>query len=269
MSKVELPRNVNKGRQCPSIPPGHPSPCPTALAFFGGHKFETLSILIPAYNEERTIQACLESVLTAPACDLTKEIIVINDGSDDETGAIVAAMAKAHPEICLHTQPKNMGKGAALRRAIRESTGQIAVFQDADLEYDPSDYPRLLQPIIEGKADAVFGSRFVGESRRVLYFWHSFGNRLLTLLSNMVSDLNLTDMETGYKAFRLDLLRSIPLQSHRFGIEPELTAKIARNRWRLYEVPVHYNGRTYAEGKKIGWKDGLGWRQLESTADDN
>jgi glycosyltransferase involved in cell wall biosynthesis len=216
-----------------------------------------LSILIAAYNEEATIRTCLETVLAAPACGLLKEVIVVNDASTDDTGVIVEALAKERPEIRLYHQPQNQGKGAAIRRAIKEATGDIAIWQDADLEYDPRDYPRLLQPILDEKADAVIGSRFIGESHRVLYFWHSAGNHLLTLLSNAINDLNLTDMESCYKAFRLDRLKNIPLESSRFGIEPEITAKIARNRWRIYEVPINYDGRTYEEGKKIGWKDGL------------
>jgi glycosyltransferase involved in cell wall biosynthesis len=216
-----------------------------------------LSILMAAYNEEGTIRACLEAVLAAPACGLEKEIIVVNDASTDDTGAIVEECARQHREIRLVHQGRNEGKGAAIRRAIMEATGDIAIWQDADLEYDPRDYPKLIQPILEEKADAVMGSRFTGETHRVLYFWHSIGNRLLTLLSNAVNDLNLTDMESGYKAFRLDRLRSIPLRSNRFGIEPEIIARLARNRWRIYEVPINYNGRTYEEGKKINWKDGL------------
>ena len=216
-----------------------------------------LSILMAAYNEEGTIRACVEAILAAPACGLEKEIIVVNDASTDDTAAIGENLAKLHPEIRLFHQSRNQGKGAAIRRAIQEACGDIAIWQDADLEYDPRDYPRLLQPILEEKADAVLGSRFTGETHRVLYFWHSIGNRLLTLLSNVVNDLNLTDMEAGYKAFRLDRLKVIPLKSNRFGIEPEIIARLARNRWRIYEVPINYNGRTYEEGKKIGWKDGL------------
>ncbi len=216
-----------------------------------------LSILIAAYNEEGTIRACLEAVLAAPACGLEKEIVVVNDASTDETAAVAGAFARSHPEVRIFHQPQNQGKGAAIRRAIQEASGDYAIWQDADLEYDPRDYPKLLQPLLEDKADAVLGSRFSGETHRVLYFWHSIGNHLLTLISNAVNDLNLTDMEAGYKAFRLDRLKLIPLESNRFGIEPEIIAKLARNRWRIYEVPINYNGRTYEEGKKIGWKDGV------------
>ena len=216
-----------------------------------------LSILIAAYNEEATIRTCLEAVLAAPICGLDREIIVVNDASTDETGLILEKMAREHPEILPFKQEQNQGKGAAIRRAIKEASGDFAIWQDADLEYDPSDYPKIIQPILDDKADVVYGSRFTGEVRKVLYFWHSAGNALLTLLSNVVNDLNLTDMETCYKAFRLDLLKGIPLESNRFGIEPEITAKVAKNRWRVYEVPINYNGRTYEEGKKIGWKDGI------------
>jgi glycosyltransferase involved in cell wall biosynthesis len=216
-----------------------------------------LSILVAAYNEEATIRTCLETVLAAPACGLDKEVVAINDASTDDTGAILEDLARRHPEIRVFHQEHNQGKGAAIRRAIKEATGDIALWQDADLEYDPRDYPRLLQPILDEKADAVLGSRFIGETHRVLYFWHSVGNHLLTLLANAINDLNLTDMESCYKAFRLDPLKTIPLESDRFGIEPEIIAKMARNRWRIYEVPINYNGRTYEEGKKINWKDGL------------
>jgi glycosyltransferase involved in cell wall biosynthesis len=216
-----------------------------------------LSILVAAYNEEATLRACLEAVLAAPACGLAREIILVNDASTDETALIADALARQYPEVRVFHQEKNQGKGAALRRAIKEATGHIAIFQDADLEYDPRDYARLIQPILDGKADVVFGSRFTGEVRKVLYFWHTAGNRFLTLLSNIANNINVTDMETCYKVFRLDLLKTIPLESNRFGIEPEITAKVARNRWRIFEVPINYNGRTYEEGKKIGWRDGV------------
>jgi glycosyltransferase involved in cell wall biosynthesis len=220
--------------------------------------FNKFSILIAAYNEEQTLQPCVEKVLASPLPDgLDREVIVVNDGSRDRTWEIAQELAQQHPQVKAFSQPRNMGKGAAIRRAISEMTGDIAIFQDADLEYDPHDYARLLKPILDGRADVVFGSRFTGEERKILYFWHTLGNQLLTLVANMLNDTNLTDMETCYKAFRADCLKSIPLESDRFGIEPEITAKIARNRFRMYEVPISYNGRRYAEGKKITWRDGV------------
>jgi len=221
-------------------------------------RFSKLSLLMAAYNEEATLRRCAERVLAAPLPEgLVREIVLVDDGSTDATWEIAQRLAARHAEIRVFQQPRNMGKGAAVRRAIKEMTGDIALFQDADLEYDPRDYGRLLKPILEGKADAVFGSRFTGEERKILYYWHSVGNRLLTLLSNMLNDINLTDMETCYKAFTAECLRSVPLESNRFGIEPEITAKAARNRFRVYEVPIVYNGRTYEEGKKINWRDGM------------
>ncbi len=218
----------------------------------------TISILVAAYNEENSIASCLDRVLAAPLpANTNLEIIVVNDGSTDRTADIARHYATRHSAIRVIHQPQNRGKGAAITKAITEMNGHYAIIQDADMEYDPKDYAALLQPLIEGKADVVYGSRFTGPERRVLYFWHTVANRCLTLLSNAVNNLNLTDMETGYKAFRADCLKKIPLQSHRFGIEPELTAKIARNRLRLYEVPVSYEGRTYDEGKKVAWKDGV------------
>jgi glycosyltransferase involved in cell wall biosynthesis len=220
-------------------------------------EFRKLSILIAAYNEQDTLRACLEAVLAAPlAGGLTREIVLVDDGSTDRTWAVAERLAAAHQEVRIFRQPRNLGKGAALRRAIAEMTGDLALFQDADLEYDPKDYLRLLAPIVDGRADVVFGSRFTGLERKVLYFWHTLANRFLTLLSNMLNDTNWTDMETCYKAFRADALRAIPLESNRFGIEPEITAKVARNRLRMYEVPISYNGRRYEEGKKITWRDG-------------
>ena len=225
------------------------SPAPT---------FKKLSILIAAYNEQETIESCIDRVLAAPLPDgIAREIVLVEDGSRDATWEVAQRLASKHPEIKIFQQPRNMGKGAAIRRAIAEMTGDLAVFQDADMEYDPRDYPRLLKPILDGNADVVFGSRFTGEERKVLYFWHTMGNSFLTLLSNMLNDINLTDMETCYKMFIADALRSIPLETDRFGIEPEITAKVARNRFRLYEVPISYNGRRYDEGKKITWRDGI------------
>ncbi|MHB8522367.1 MAG: glycosyltransferase [Limisphaerales bacterium] len=220
--------------------------------------FRKLSVLIAAYNEADTLQPCVERVLSAALPGgLDREIVLVDDGSSDSTWEIAQQLAARHPAVRIFRQSPNRGKGAAIRRAIAESTGEVVIIQDADLEYDPADYPRVLKPILDGRADAVFGSRFTGEERKILYYWHSAGNRLLTTLANMLNDTNLTDMETGYKAFVAERLRAIPLESERFGIEPELSAKVARNRLRLYEVPVSYNGRTYEEGKKIGWRDGL------------
>jgi len=216
-----------------------------------------LSVLVALYNEEEFIAPLLERVLEAPLPDgMEREIIVVDDGSSDGSAEIVAALAAQHPEIRLVRLERNRGKGAAIRTAIEHAHGDFAIIQDADLEYDPREYANLLRPLLEGKADAVYGSRFmiVGE-RRVLYFWHSVANRLLTEFCNLVADLNLTDMETCYKAFRTSLLKSIPLRSRRFGIEPELTIKTAKRQVRIYETPISYHGRTYEEGKKIGLKD--------------
>lgn len=220
--------------------------------------FRKLSILVAAYNEETTLRRCLTRVLSAPLPEgLEREVIVVDDGSTDSTWAEAQSLAAQFRQVRVFQQPHNCGKGAALRRAISEMTGDLAIFQDADLEYNPDDYGRMLKPILSGKADVVYGSRFTGEERKVLYFWHTAGNRFLTLLSNMLNNINLTDMETCYKAFIAERLKSIPLSSDRFGIEPEITAKVALNKLRIYEVPISYNGRTYAEGKKIGWKDGV------------
>jgi glycosyltransferase involved in cell wall biosynthesis/phospholipid N-methyltransferase len=219
-----------------------------------------LSILIPLYNEEEFIATLLGRVLSAPLPDgIEREVIVVDDGSNDGSVEVAAEFAERYPDkVRLVRHPKNLGKGAAIRTAIDHATGEFTIIQDADLEYDPREYPRLLKPLLEGAADAVYGSRFmiVGE-RRVLYYWHSVGNRLLTTLCNIFADVNLTDMETCYKAFRTSLIKSIPIRSDRFGVEPELTIKLSQRSARIYETPISYHGRTYEEGKKIGFKDGL------------
>lgn len=221
-------------------------------------RFGKLSVLMAAYNEEGTLVRCIERIMSVPLpAGMEREVVLVDDGSKDSTWLLAQELATRFPAMRVFQQPKNQGKGAALRRAIKEMTGDVAVFQDADMEYDPFDYTRMLKPILDGRADVVFGSRFTGEERKVLLFWHSLGNCGLTLLSNMLNDINLTDMETCYKMFVADKLRMIPLESNRFGIEPEVTAKIARLRLRIYEVPISYDGRTYAEGKKINWKDGF------------
>jgi glycosyltransferase involved in cell wall biosynthesis len=214
----------------------------------------TLSVIMPVYNEERTVARAIERVRHLPV-DL--QIVVVDDASTDGTPAVLSALKASGAIDVLVRQPRNAGKGMAVRAAIPHCTGEIAVIQDADLEYDPADLPRMMEPILDGRADAVFGSRFLGSPHRVLYFWHRLGNGLLTLLSNMLTDLNLSDMETGYKMIRTDLLCTLPLRTRRFGIEPELTARLAQARARIYEVPISYSGRTYEEGKKIGWRDGL------------
>jgi glycosyltransferase involved in cell wall biosynthesis len=217
-----------------------------------------LSIVIPVYNEERTLAALLDAVLAAPLPEgVDRELIVVDDASTDATPARLAHYGP-DPRIRTFRQEPNQGKGAALRRGFEEARGDFVVVQDADLEYDPREYGKLLGPVLEGKADVVFGSRFMGgEAHRVLFFWHSVGNRFLTLLSNALTNLNLTDMETCYKLFRTDVLRRIRLEENRFGFEPEVTAKVARLGVRIYEVGISYSGRTYEEGKKIGWKDGI------------
>lgn len=217
-----------------------------------------LSILIPVYNERTVVERSLAMVLAAPLPDkMERELIIVDDQSTDGTYAILERFAAEHPEIRLFRQPVNQGKGAAVRRAIHEAVGDFCLVQDADLEYDAAEYPKLLKPLLDGHADAVFGSRYLaGEQSRVLPYWHSMINKFLTLVSNMFSNLNVTDMETCYKVFRTDLLKSIPIRSDRFGFEPEITMKVSKRKLRVYEVPISYHGRTYEEGKKIGWKDG-------------
>jgi glycosyltransferase involved in cell wall biosynthesis len=227
-----------------------------------------LSLVIPVYNETATLKKIVQRVV---AVDLDKELVLVDDGSTDGSRDMLAELRDGGLErwlpapgeqrgtnkVRVHLQPQNRGKGAALREGFALATGDIVVIQDADLEYDPQDLPRLIQPIRDGIADVVFGSRFVGSPRRVLYFWHMVVNRCLTLASNMLADINLTDMESGYKAFRAEVIKSIVVEENRFGVEPEMVAKLARKRLRMYEVPISYYGRTYAEGKKIGWKDGV------------
>ena len=214
-----------------------------------------LSVIMPVYNERRTLRLVVQRVLAVPQ---EVELICVDDGSRDGSREILAELQDQHPNLRVLLQPKNMGKGAALRRGIQEATGDYVLIQDADLEYDPADYPNLLDPLIQGKADVVYGSRFLGSRpHRVLYFWHSVGNRLLTLLSNCLTNINLSDMETCYKVFRREIVQAIPLEEDRFGFEPEITVKIAKRRLRIYEVGISYWGRTYEEGKKIGWRDGV------------
>jgi glycosyltransferase involved in cell wall biosynthesis len=214
-----------------------------------------LSVVMPVYNERATLQEVIARVLAVP---LEIELICVDDGSRDGSREILAELQAHNPKVRVLLQPKNMGKGAALRRGIQESTGDFVIIQDADLEYDPAEYPVLLAPLIQDKADVVYGSRFLGAGpHRVLYFWHSVGNSILTLLSNALTNMNMTDMETCYKVFRREIIQSIPIEEDRFGFEPEITVKIAKRRLRVYEVGIGYWGRTYEEGKKIGWKDGF------------
>lgn len=213
-----------------------------------------LSVLIPVYNERDTIATVVDLVRAVP---VQKEIICVDDHSTDGSGEILERLLEEGVVDRVIHQPRNMGKGTAIRAALAVSTGNVVIVQDADLEYDPADWSVVLQPILDGRADAVFGSRFLGGPHRVLYYWHSLGNRVLTTISNMFTNLNLTDMETCYKAIRGDLARSFSLMASRFGFEPEITARLARAGARVFEVPISYSGRTYAEGKKIGWLDGI------------
>jgi len=221
-----------------------------------------LSVLVPVYNEERTLEEVVRRVCAIP---MAKEIILVDDGSKDRSREILARLKDQSErandplnQIKVFLQPENQGKGAAIKTAISHITGDVVIVQDADLEYDPKDYPSLLEPIQDGSADVVYGTRFAGGgAHRVLFFWHSLGNRMLTLLSNMLTNLNLSDMEVGYKVFRAEVLKGIDLKSNRFGFEPEITVKLAKKHCRFYEVPISYHGRTYEEGKKITWKDGF------------
>jgi dolichol-phosphate mannosyltransferase len=218
----------------------------------------TLSIIIPCYNEKATLQRCIEKVVGIANRQITLEIVIVDDCSTDESLSIAKALAERFVQVRILQHRKNMGKGAAIRSGIAGATGEFVAVQDADLEYDPADLVRLLEPLLAGKADVVIGSRFLSSgSHRVLYFWHSLGNKFLTLLSNMLTDLNLTDMECCYKVFRREALSDIAIEENRFGFEPEIVAKMASKRLRIYEMAVSYDGRTYAEGKKINWKDGV------------
>ncbi len=214
-----------------------------------------LSVVIPCFNEAATIEEVMATVLASP---YVAEVIVVDDGSTDGTLALARGVAGSDERVRVLAQPVNQGKGAALRRGFAGATAEFVIVQDADLEYDPRDYEQVLEPLLEGRADVVFGSRFQSDRpHRVLYYWHSVGNKVLTTASNMLTNLNLTDMETCYKAFRREVIQAITIEEDRFGFEPEITAKVARGGWRVYEVGISYSGRTYGEGKKIGWRDGF------------
>ena len=218
-----------------------------------GQTDAVLSVVMPCYNELNTVAPCVAAVLARPEVG---EVLIVDDGSTDGTRDVLASFED--PRVKVFLQPFNQGKGAALRRGFEEATLPFVIVQDADLEYDPGDYPRVLAPLVDGRADVVYGSRFAGgDAHRVLFFWHSLGNKILTLASNLFTDLNLTDMETCYKAFRREVIQSITVEEDRFGFEPEITAKVAAAGWRVFEVGISYNGRTYADGKKIGWRDGV------------
>ena len=216
-----------------------------------------LSVVIPVFNEEPTVEILIRRVL---AVDLPKEVVVVDDASTDRTPAILARLAQdpgVAGTVVFLRHSSNRGKGAAIRTAMERVEGEVVIIQDADLEYDPREFPKLLEPILDGRADVVYGSRFLGGPHRVLYFWHYVGNKALTLLSNILTNLNLSDMETCYKAFRTEVLKGVTIRSNRFEFEPEITMKIARHGYRIYETTISYSGRSYAEGKKIGWKDGV------------
>jgi glycosyltransferase involved in cell wall biosynthesis len=215
-----------------------------------------LSVIMPVYNEARTLPTMVDRVLSTPL-DCFHELIIIDDGSTDGSREIIRKLASEHDRISFDCNPANQGKGAALRRGFAMASGNILLVQDADLEYTPADYPSLLEPMLDGRADVVFGSRFLGGPHRVIYYWHYVANRFLTAFSNMLTNINLTDMETCYKAFRSEVIRDMVFRSRRFGFEPEFTAKVAKRKFRIYEVPISYSGRTYAEGKKIGWTDAV------------
>lgn len=245
-----------RGVTAPIQPSSAPSEAPLGPPGFTPPR--SLSVLIPVYNEASTIEELLRRVFAVPL-DLEREVVVVDDGSQDRTPEVVERFRDANPDLPLRffAHGRNRGKGAAVRTALGEATGDLVIIQDGDLEYDPKDFPVLLEPLLDGRADAVFGSRFLGGPHRVLYYWHSVANRFLTFLSNVLTNFNLTDMEVCYKAMRREVALDLDLRSDRFGIEPEITAKLAKRGRRLYEVPVTYAGRSYEEGKKITWRDGL------------